>query len=64
MEAEELIIDSGFWCDMVPRPPGTAATLCGLAIEALDSDEKEISRLLEDGSIRFETYRPGGADGS
>lgn len=64
LEAEEAIIDGGFWCDMVPRPPEAAVTLCGLAVEVLASDEAEISRLLAGGGIRFETYRAGAAGGS
>lgn len=58
MEAEEAIIDAGFWCDVVPRPPQAAATLCGLAIEALRADEQEISLLLEKAGLDFETFAP------
>lgn len=58
MEAEETVIDAGFWCDVVPRPPQAAATLCGLAIEARLADMEEISRLLEKAGIAFETFKP------
>lgn len=58
MQAEEVIIDGGFWCDMVPRPPDTAATLCGLAIEVQTADRDDVSRLLEEAGINFEIYQP------
>lgn len=58
MQAEEAIIDAGFWCDVVPRPPDTAATLCGLAIEVQSADSEEVARLLEAEGITFQIYRP------
>lgn len=58
MQAEEAIIDAGFWCDIVPRPPDTAATLCGLAIEVEGADCEEVARLLEEEGIAFQIYQP------
>lgn len=62
LDAEEAIMDAGIWCDVVPRPPGTATSLCGLAIEVMDKDETDVATLLEAAGIVFETYRPPGAD--
>ena len=33
LKGEASIIDGGFWCDVVPRPPDAMTALCGLAIE-------------------------------
>lgn len=62
LDAEEAIMDAGIWCDVVPRPPGTASSLCGLAIEVLGKDESDVAMLLEAAGIAFETYRPAEAD--
>ncbi len=56
MEAEEEIISSGFWCDVVPRPPEAAAALCGLAIEISPDDWQEVSEALARAGIDFEAY--------
>lgn len=58
LEAEEAIMDVGIWCDVVPRPPETASSLCGLAIEVLGKDEADVAALLKAAGIAFETYRP------
>ncbi len=58
MEGEEAIIDAGYWCDVVPRPPLASSTLCGLAIEARRQDLEEISRLLEKAGLAFEIFEP------
>lgn len=58
MGAEEAIIDAGFWCDVVPRPPGTGGTLCGLAIEVQAGDRAEVENLLIAAGIEHELYQP------
>lgn len=58
MKAEEAIIEGGFWSDMVPRPPDTASTLCGLAVEVQAADKEEVARLLEREGIAFQIYQP------
>ena len=58
MEAEQLIIDAGFWCDVVPRPPGTMSSLCGLAIEVMAADAAEVRKVLISEGIPFEIYQP------
>lgn len=58
MEAEEAIIDAGFWCDIVPRPPEAKTTLCGLAIEVRAADSADIGRLLEEEGIRYDLFQP------
>lgn len=64
LDAEEAIMDAGIWCDVVPRPPGTASSLCGLAIEVLPKDETDVAALLAAGGIDFEIYRyPEAGDG-
>jgi hypothetical protein len=61
MEAEDTIIDRGFWCEVVPRPPDASDTLCGLAIEVARQDLDEIAPLLKPAGMTFEIYQ-GGAD--
>ncbi|MFA6000579.1 MAG: DUF3343 domain-containing protein [Thermoleophilia bacterium] len=58
MEAEQLIIDAGFWCDVVPRPPGTMSSLCGLAIEVMAADAGGVRNVLISEGIPFEIYQP------
>ncbi len=58
MEAETAIIDAGFWCDVVPRPPDTMSALCGLAIEVLAGDLGEVRTALGGAGVPFEIYRP------
>lgn len=58
MEAEQQIIDGGFWCEVVPRPPATMSSLCGLAIAVLPADAEEVKALLRSSGIAFEVYRP------
>lgn len=58
MEAERLIIDGGIWCDVVPRPPGTMSSLCGLAIETLSADLDDVKNLLAAGGIAYEIFKP------
>ncbi len=58
MEAESAIIDGGFWCDIVPRPPDAMSSLCGLAIEVLAADIGEVRALLGGAGLPFEIYRP------
>lgn len=58
IQAEEAIIDAGYWCDVVPRPPATSSTLCGLAIEVQPADSSGIASLLKDLGISFEIYQP------
>jgi len=58
MEAEAAIIDGGFWCDVVPRPPDTMSALCGLAIEVLAGDLGEVRTALGAAGVPFEIYRP------
>lgn len=59
MEAEDTIIDRGFWCEVVPRPPEVSDTLCGLAIEVTRQDLDEIVSLLKQAGISVETYKGG-----
>jgi hypothetical protein len=61
MQAEEAIIDAGFWCEIVPRPADSRSTLCGLAVAIQTADTADISRLLEGAGIRFQVYRPAKA---
>jgi hypothetical protein len=56
MEAEEAIIDGGFWCDVVPRPPETKTTLCGLAIEVNSGDEGDVAKLLDRARIAYQVH--------
>ncbi|MFA5809930.1 MAG: DUF3343 domain-containing protein [Thermoleophilia bacterium] len=58
MAAEQLIIDAGFWCEVVPRPPGTMTSLCGLAIEVMAVDVKDVRKVLISEGISFEIYQP------
>jgi hypothetical protein len=62
MEAEENIIADGFWCDVVPRPPGASETLCGLAIEVEEKDMEEITAILLGSGIPVEIYHGGVSD--
>lgn len=58
MRAEEAIINAGFWNDMVPRPPDSTSTLCGLAIEVQSDDIEDIRRLLNEEDVFFDIYQP------
>lgn len=58
MSAEETIIDGGFWCDVVPRPPDAISTLCGLAIEVLTVDLAGVRSTLTAAGLVFEIYKP------
>ena len=58
MAGEASIIDGGFWCDMVPRPPDAMTALCGLAIEVRASDLEDVRAALGAAGIPFEIYRP------
>ena len=61
MKAEETIITAGFWCDVVPRPPGTSSELCGLAIEVQPADRDEVAKLLAGATIGYEIHQTGGS---
>lgn len=63
LAAEEQIITGEYWCDMVPRPPGTADSLCGLAVAIKAADEAGIAGLLQNAGIVFDTYREDGQNG-
>lgn len=62
MEAEEAIVSRGVWCDVVPRPPGTSAGLCGLAIKIEASDQEGVSLLLKEAGIRYDVFKAGKKD--
>lgn len=62
LAGEAAILDGGFWCDVVPRPPGTSDALCGLAIEVDTADQESIAELLQEAGIAFETYHRDGSD--
>lgn len=64
LAAEEAIIAGGFWCDVVPRPPGTSDDLCGLAVEVDRDDATGVGGVLRDAGIDFEAYYGDGADGA
>ncbi|MCL4310273.1 MAG: DUF3343 domain-containing protein [Actinomycetota bacterium] len=57
--AEETLIDAGFWCDVVPRPPAVTTELCGLAIEVRATDRAAVERLFANTGLAFETYQAG-----
>lgn len=61
MRAEEAIIDAGYWNELVPRPPDSTSTLCGLAIAVEPDDSQAVAALLESEGIHFDQYRPGGS---
>lgn len=58
LKAEASIIEGGFWCDMVPRPPDAMTALCGLAIEIHAADVVKVRAALGVAGIAFELYRP------
>lgn len=58
LKSEVSIIDGGFWCDMVPRPPDAMKALCGLAIEIRASDLEDVRAALGAAGIPFELYKP------
>lgn len=58
MAAEETIIDAGFWCDVVPKPPDAMTGLCGLAIEVRDEDLEAVRKTLAGAGLAFEVYQP------
>ncbi|MHB8859890.1 MAG: DUF3343 domain-containing protein [Thermoleophilia bacterium] len=58
MEAEDAVIDAGFWCDVVPRPPDAMSGLCGLALQVLAANLQEIRGLLTSRGLAFEIYKP------
>ncbi len=60
MEAEEQIINGGFWCEVVPRPPEVATAQCGLAIEINTADREDVSGILAKAGIEFEPYSQKG----
>lgn len=57
MRAEEALIDAGYWCDLVPRPPDSAATLCGLAIAVQSGDSEGIAALLKREGVAHAIYQ-------
>lgn len=57
MRAEEAMIDAGYWCDLVPRPPDSAATLCGLAIAVQSGDSEGIAGLLKREGVAHAIYQ-------
>lgn len=58
MAAEEAIIDAGFWCDVVPKPPDAMTGLCGLAIAIRDADLAAVRSTLGKAGLAFEIYQP------
>jgi len=58
MQAEDTIVDGGFWCEVVPRPPDAMSGLCGLALEVLAADLTEVRQALREAGIAFEIYQP------
>ena len=63
LSAEAAILEAGFWCDIVERPPGTADGLCGLAVEVDALDAAGIARLLQNAAIFFDIYYRDDSDG-
>lgn len=57
LSGEETILAGGFWCDVVPRPPGTSDDLCGLAVEVDPADQADVAAALHDAGISFNVYR-------
>lgn len=55
LAAEEAILDAGYWCDMVPRPPG-ADSLCGLAVAIRAGDAAGVATLMGQAGIDFELH--------
>jgi len=58
MAGEQAIIDAGFWCDVVPKPPDAMTGLCGLAIEVREDDIDAVRETLTDAGLSFEIYKP------
>lgn len=58
MAAEQSIIDDGFWCDVVPKPPDAMTGLCGLAVEVRTADMDGIRATLSGAGLAFEIYQP------
>lgn len=56
--AEEAIIDAGFWCDVVPKPPDAMTGLCGLAIKVRLADLDGVRKTLRTTGLGFEIYQP------
>ncbi|MHB1055109.1 MAG: DUF3343 domain-containing protein [Thermoleophilia bacterium] len=54
MRAEAAIIDAGYWCDMVPRPPDATGTLCGLAVAIQPGDSDGVAGLLKQAGVMYE----------
>lgn len=59
LQAEETLIDAGFWCDVVPRPPAAATELCGLAVEILARDAPAVERLFANTNVAFAVFQTG-----
>ncbi|MHB1389660.1 MAG: DUF3343 domain-containing protein [Thermoleophilia bacterium] len=57
MRAEALIIEAGYWCDIVPRPPDSAATLCGLAVAVQPGDRDGVAGLLNQAVVAYGIYQ-------
>lgn len=62
LAAEERVLEAGLWCDVVPRPPGTSDSLCGLALAISGKDREQVAEMLEQKGIEFEAYQPGAGD--
>lgn len=58
MAAEQAIIDAGYWCDVVPKPPDAMTGLCGLAVEVRTTDIDGVRTTLKDAGLAFEIYQP------
>lgn len=58
MAGEQAIIDTGFWCDVVPKPPDAMTGLCGLAIAVRTSDLAAVRATLATAGLAFEVYQP------
>ncbi|MDO8735549.1 MAG: DUF3343 domain-containing protein [Thermoleophilia bacterium] len=58
MAGEQAIIDAGFWCDVVPKPPDAMTGLCGLAIAIRDEDLAAVRETLVNAGLAFEIYQP------
>ncbi len=63
LEAETEIIAAGFWCEVVPRPPGAPADgPCGLAVAVAAADAQEVISLLAKAGIDAVIHRERDGD--
>ncbi|MBU2600695.1 MAG: DUF3343 domain-containing protein [Actinobacteria bacterium] len=58
LKAEDLLLESGFAVDVIPRPAGTSGALCGIALALPAAFFVQAEKVLAAANVGFTRHRP------